>query len=593
MPAAPIPYNESERLEALSSLCLLDTPQDPALTLMTELAATIFKVPIAVVSLVDVGRQWFKAKVGLPILETPRDHAFCAYAIHSSNSLVILDATKDERFSDNPLVTGPPYIRFYAGIPLLLKPGLAIGTLCVIGDQPRSTFTKQEEDILQQLSTLVLARIRTLQAVDYLDPLTKLPNRARFEDDLKFHFQNSPALTAPMHAAVADVCSAAHYRSMMNALGADYTDQFVLAAKDRLVKAIYPAQLYRVDTATFGFMLTRDHAEQLMSAMDILSSINNHAVELNGIPQLITYSIGIARLRANTTASEMLRLLFAAAEQAREQNRIFSFYEIEQDQSRKRSFSILAALTEALRAEGQLSLHYQPQIDLKSGRCCGVEALLRWRHPLFGHISPAEFIPMAEKTALMKRITRWVLQSGLRQAYLWQKAGHTFKLALNVSALDLDRANFVEELEEFIKNSGADPTMLELEFTEGAISANPDRVYERLTQIRHLGVNLAIDDFGTGYSNLNYLKNIPASSLKIDQSFIRSIFIDHRDSAIVQAMINLGHDLGFRILAEGVETEQSFAQLKSWGCDEAQGYWMSKPLTPAEFEKWIASKPHN
>jgi EAL domain-containing protein (putative c-di-GMP-specific phosphodiesterase class I)/GGDEF domain-containing protein len=584
----PTPPDESKRLATLRQLCLLDTPADRAFDLITQLAARSLRTPIALVSLIDEQRQWFKSRVGLAAPQTPRSQAFCAHAIHNPELLVVADARQDPRFRDNPLVTGPPFIRFYAGAPLILADGTGLGTLCVIDSEPRHVFDAASRATLEELRDLLLLRIETLRNTGFVDALTGLPNRSRFNEDLTMWLSLQSKDQHDTGVAI-DVCGADYFRDMVKALGWEYAEGYLLAARDRLLAALDGRPAYRIDTTSFAFVVDGHDPAQLAQRCAQVCGAFAEAIEHQGIPHAATPSIGAVRLDGALSANHTLRSLTTAVDMARQRGLPWSLYERGHDASQRNAFRILAALPEALGARDQLSLHYQPRVSLHSGACVGVEALLRWQHPLLGAVAPNEFIPLAEKTALMSRVTAWVLQAGIAQAAAWQRQGHRFSVSLNVSAVDLEQDDFIATLRGLLARHALEPGRIEIEFTESAMIRHPQRVAEQLQEISALGVKIAIDDFGTGYSNLSYLKRIPANALKIDQSFIRSLPGSRTDCMIVPSMIRLGHDFGQQVVAEGIETEEIYAMLRDWGCDEGQGYWIARPMPAAALETWLAA----
>ncbi|CTP82440.1 sensor domain-containing phosphodiesterase [Xanthomonas graminis] len=583
----PLP-DESTRLATLRELCLLDTPPDRVFDLITQLASRTLRTPIALVSLIDEQRQWFKSRVGLDAPQTPRSQAFCAHAIHSTELLVVADARQDPRFRDNPLVTGPPFIRFYAGAPLMLADGTGLGTLCVIDSEPRSEFDAPSRQTLQQLRDLLLQRIETLRNTGFFDALTGLPNRSRFNEDLTMWLSLQSTDQHDTCVAI-DVCGTEYFRDMVKALGWEYAEGYLLATRDRLLQALDGLPTYRIDTTSFAFIVQGDDPAQLAQRCERVCSAFAQAIEHQGIPHAATASLGAVRLDGALSANHTLRSLTTAVDMARQRGLPWSLYERSHDASQRNAFRILAALPEALDAREQLSLHYQPRVSLHSGECVGVEALLRWQHPLLGNVAPNDFIPLAEKTALMSRVTTWVLQAGIAQAALWQRQGHRFSVSLNVSAVDLERADFIATLRELLAQHALEPGRIEIEFTESAMIRHPQRVAEQLQEISTMGVKIAIDDFGSGYSNLSYLKRIPANALKIDQSFIRSLPDSRKDCMIVPSMIRLGHDFGQQVVAEGIESEEIYGMLREWGCDEGQGYWIARPMPAAALDAWLAT----
>jgi EAL domain-containing protein (putative c-di-GMP-specific phosphodiesterase class I)/GGDEF domain-containing protein len=588
LPDPPLPPDEPRRLAVLRELCLLDTPADRVFDLITQLASRTLRTPIALVALIDEQRQWFKSRIGLEATQTPRSQAFCAYAIHSPELLVVADARQDPRFCDNPLVTGPPFIRFYAGAPLMLADGTGLGTLCVIDSEPRSDLDDDARQTLQDLRDLLLMRIESLRNAGFVDPLTGLLNRSRFNEDLTMWL--SLQSTDQHDTAVAiDVCGTEYFRDMVKALGWEYAEGYLLATRDRLLNALDGLPAYRIDTTSFAFIVEGNDPAQLARRCEHVCDAFADAIEHQGIPHAATPSLGAVRLDGALSANHTLRSLTTAVDMARQRGLPWSLYERNHDASQRNAFRILAALPEALNAREQLSLHYQPRVNLRTGECVGVEALLRWQHPLLGTVAPNEFIPLAEKTALMGRVTAWVLQAGIAQAALWQRQGHRFGVSLNVSAMDLEQADFIATLRALLARHALEPSRIEIEFTESAMIRHPQHVAEQLQQISALGVKIAIDDFGSGYSNLSYLKRIPANALKIDQSFIRSLPGSRKDCMIVPSMIRLGHDFGQQVVAEGIETEEIHDMLRDWGCDEGQGYWIARPMPASALDAWLVT----
>ncbi|MFO1269773.1 MAG: EAL domain-containing protein [Rubrivivax sp.] len=237
---------------------------------------------------------------------------------------------------------------------------------------------------------------------------------------------------------------------------------------------------------------------------------------------------------------------------------------------------------------GQFRLAYQPQVDLEGGRIVGAEALLRWRDPKLGDVSPARFIPVAEESGFIVAIGDWVLAQAVRQATLWHQRGWTVPVAVNVSALQFHQAQFVERVAGVLAVSGLPPQLLELELTESILVNEAEEALARLRALKRLGVHLSIDDFGTGYSSLAYLKQFPIGKLKIDRSFVRGLPGDEADAGIVRAILQMSRALGMRAIAEGVESEQQRQFLVAEGCAEMQGFLYAPALEPAAFEQRLA-----
>jgi EAL domain-containing protein (putative c-di-GMP-specific phosphodiesterase class I) len=228
---------------------------------------------------------------------------------------------------------------------------------------------------------------------------------------------------------------------------------------------------------------------------------------------------------------------------------------------------------------GELSLVYQPKVSLDAGQFMGVEALARWNEPELGPVSPAEFVPLAEQTNLIRPLTLWVLEEAIRQIAAWKSAGLDVSVSVNLSARNLVDESLPERVEELLARWTVSPASLSFEVTESAMLADPDRAARVLERIRALGITLSIDDFGTGFSSLTYVRTMPASELKIDRSFVQNIESNEGDAAIVRAVIALAHSLGLKVVCEGVETAGALLRLRELGCDLAQGFHVSRPLT--------------
>ena len=238
--------------------------------------------------------------------------------------------------------------------------------------------------------------------------------------------------------------------------------------------------------------------------------------------------------------------------------------------------------------EGEFLLHYQPQVNVVSGKITGVEALIRWEHPVMGLISPAHFIPVAESSGLIVPIGKWVLETACHQLQQWNAQGYTsLCVAVNLSGRQFSQEGLLDTIKEAIKKSGINSANLELEITESMMMENTDETISILNDIRSLGIQLSIDDFGTGYSSMAYLKRFPINTLKIDQSFIRGLPDDTGDGAIVKATIAIAHALNLTVIAEGVETESQLAFLKPLHCEEVQGYYFSRPLTAIKISELL------
>jgi len=303
----------------------------------------------------------------------------------------------------------------------------------------------------------------------------------------------------------------------------------------------------------------------------------------------ISASIGIASApHAEATLVDLVRNAGTALSWVqKEGSNGFAFFARDMDSAVRKHYEIEVGLREAL-AKNHLQLYYQPQIDLNSGEMAGVEALLRWKDPERGFISPGVFIPVAEQTGQILAIGEWVLEDVCQQIKRWREQGvHCPKVAVNFSSRQFQQFGFSDFIARTIGKHGVDPALIEVEITEGAMVQDVEQTIETLDQLKLLGVKVSVDDFGTGYSSLSYLKNFPVDVLKIDQSFIRDMRGDTAAKAIVLSIISLAHNLGLKVIAEGVEERDELLFLHEHGCDEMQGYYFSKPIPPETLRELI------
>ena len=315
-------------------------------------------------------------------------------------------------------------------------------------------------------------------------------------------------------------------------------------------------------------------------------------VELAGRKFTPACSIGIAHYPDDGTDLQTVlkaadTALYAAKDLGK--NR-YAFYNKDLTHKAEFRFKIEQYLREAIEKQ-QMSLVYQPKIDINTGSIVGVEALCRWNHPLLGQVSPVDFIGMAEQIGMIKPLTEWVLKTACNQATLWKKAGFSsIRMAVNISPSHFLDSDLVPLIKRVIKETGMIPGNLELEITEGVVQTNQETlaIFEHL---KELGILLAIDDFGVGYSSFASLKHLNVDFLKIDKYFIDDMLVDHKTKLLVGSMIEMGHNLGHKITAEGIEKEEQFGMLQKLGCDSVQGYFFSKPVSANQISKLLGKKP--
>ena len=574
---------EQLRQYALEELGLLDTPESESFDRITRMAVRLFGTSISAVSLTDRSRQWFKSHVGTTGREIPRNAAPCAEVTRSQSFLNVPDLLCDERFATCPLAEAG--IRFYAGAPLTTRSGYTLGAMCILDSQPR-TITPDQVSSLEDFAAMVMAQIELQHETGRIDATSGLPNRHQLYDDLADQTRKTPA--AQRVLLLIEIVDLRHVNDAVSVLGASYLDALTKAAAVAIRSAFgQRTPLYQVGFASVALLLDETKGD-VNTVMDALSVHLRAPSSANGIPVVINPVFGVSPLRLDEVSpQDALRTAVSAARQARQSQIDYAVYSVDNDEALRRRFHLLTYLGESLEHEQGLALVYQPRLDLQTGLCSGAEALLRWVHPVLGNVSPGEFIPLVEQTAFARPMTQWVLTTACRQIKKWQQEGLSIKLSVNVSARNLEEADFADLLAETIARFGIRPQEIELEFTESALIRFKTRVLAQLAAIRGMGVDLAIDDFGTGYSSFAYLREIPATTLKLDQSFMHSLATDKRDQSMVKSMIAMAKDMGYKVVAEGVETKEAFDLLRAYGCDEIQGYLISRPLPLQAFEQFV------
>jgi EAL domain-containing protein (putative c-di-GMP-specific phosphodiesterase class I)/GGDEF domain-containing protein len=575
-------HDEEARLDALYRLNLLDTAPSESFDRITRMAAQIFGLPIAAVSLTDRDRQWFKSRIGVAHWSIPRDKAPCAQVAETTETVLIPDLQADGCYRSSLLAEQG--VRFYAGASLTTREGHSLGALCVLGTEPREA-TEQEMNALADLAKMVMAQIELQHAIGRLDPVSGLPNRTQFLDDLADLGRDHPG--DRRLAILIDLAPNDQIENGVRVLGAGYLDQIVQEAARTISIALGRERIaYHVGATQFAFLAPAGAGDQeyIERLGEMLPRLRGQSTERF----VLATSIGVAPfICGETPPAAVLRTAHSAAQDARSSASMVSIYSLAVDTTHQRRFRLLNDFGHALTAQGELALAFQPRIELANGACVGAEALLRWQHPELGAISPAEFIPVIEQTSLASPTTIWVLDAALAQLAHWRAAGSELRMSINVSASNLADPDFANLVQRRILQHRVQPDWVELEVTESAVMGDISNAMDQLTTLVEAGVHVAIDDFGTGYSSLAYLQKLPGKVLKIDQSFVRNLDHDEREQTLVRSMIALAHDLDYRVVAEGVETAAAGDRLVEWGCDEAQGYFYGRPMAAQAFESWL------
>jgi diguanylate cyclase (GGDEF)-like protein len=434
----------------------------------------------------------------------------------------------------------------------------------------------------------VAAREDQVLRLAYRDPLSDLPNRALFNDRLRVALNGATRGGTALTVLVMDLD---RFKNVNDNLGHHVGDlvlqQVALRVAGLVRKSDTTARLggdeFAVLLVSAGVEEGRRVAQKIVAALEVPIAIGQHSLDVRA-------SVGIASFPLHAgDADTLMRRADAAMYVAKRSNAGFAVYDAHVHEQREEQLSLLSELRQAIEQD-QLRLLYQPKVELASGRLTGVEALLRWAHPVKGMIQPERFIPFAEQTGFIKTITAWVIDAAARQGAAWLAARRTVRISVNISAQDLLSPELDALLTAALERYGLPPQLLGVEITESGVMQDAARAIEVLKRIRGLGVGRSIDDFGTGYSSLSYVKQLRVDELKIDRSLVRGIVTDFRDRAIVLSTIELAHNLGLRVVAEGVEEQATADLLRSVGCDEIQGWLVAMPLEPAALETWLAER---
>ncbi len=446
------------------------------------------------------------------------------------------------------------------------------------------------DGVISDITERTKERERFNQLV-YFDALTNLPNRDLFIDRLDQAIQQARRKKETGAVLALDLD---HFKRINDTLGHPIGDQLIKAVSARLLKLLFDSDtVTRIGGGAFIILLPRvaktedaeNVANKLLTAFKMSFLINEHEL-------FTSCSIGIAIFPNDGETSDILiknadAAMHISKERGKDRLQLFS------SSIANNSFERLVLENSLRRAleRNEFQLYYQPQLDIRTGKTIGAEALIRWRHPDLGFIPPMEFIPIAEETGLIHPIGEWVLKTACEQKKLWdQKGFNSFRIAINLSARQFHYANLVDMVGDTIRKSGIDARGLDLELTESTIMDRLEETTQTLRRLKNMGVHISIDDFGTGYSSLMYLKTFPIDTIKIDKSFVNDVTTDLDDQAITQAIISMAHSLKMDVVAEGVETQEQFEILRSQGCDILQGYLFSKPVPSEDISLLLLSE---
>ena len=413
------------------------------------------------------------------------------------------------------------------------------------------------------------------------DPLTGLPNRALAMERL------GSAISA-RRGVVLIYLGIENYRVINESFGPEGGERIMRESARVMLDALRERDTAaRITGNEFLLLLESTQVDVGVALADRLYALLKRPLSIDGHEVLLEVCMGIAIYPLNgQSAEELISRAAIACRDAAALPGYLQVYQQDRDLAHQRQIQLIRDLRSAA-SDGQLQLYYQPKMDIRSGHVRQAEALLRWQHPELGMVSPAEFIPLAERTGSMFLLTGWVIEEGIRQLSAWNRKGLHMQLSLNISAEDLHGENLLMTVERLLKRYQLSAEQLIFEITESTAMRDPEHSLNVLEKLRDGGISLSVDDFGTGYSSLAHLKRLPVQELKIDQSFIRNLDETSEDAVIVRSTIEMSHNLGLKVVAEGVEYQHTLELLERWHCDTAQGYLISRPMDAVAFEAWV------
>ena len=463
---------------------------------------------------------------------------------------------------------------------------IAAGNYSTVPASPRADEIGALASAFRTMQEGLIARESRIMDLAYRDTLTALPNRALYSERLDQAIEAAARLDSSLAVLLMDVD---HFKDVNDSLGHPIGDMLLCEVSARVQGVVRRSTetVARLGVDEFAILLpeatvadAENIAAEVMRALEAPMTLSGHLVDVRA-------SIGIAAFPAHGRESAtLLRRADVAMYTAKRKNLGVTVWDDQYDHHSSDRLSLMTDLRKAVDND-ELTLVYQPKVPLGSTSENYVEALVRWQHPTRGVVPPLEFIPFAEQTGYIRAITQWVLARAVAQCAAWRAEGLTMNVSINLSARDLMDSELPERFALMLQQNFCAARWFTLEITESAILDDPAHAIENLKRLHALGCRLAIDDYGTGYSSLSYLRHLPVHELKIDKSFVIGMARDRIDEVIVRSTIDLAHNMGLAVVAEGVEDEATFDRLRALGCDMVQGYWLSRPLGAAELSAWM------
>ncbi len=563
-----------------------DLTRDAFLQSFVELTGRALNIPGSFISVLDDEHQYIKASCCFELNTTPRQDSFCRYAVDSDCVVVVPDTTLDPRFSSHHLTLGAPFIRFYAGASLKTLSGDVLGTLCVTDSQPHD-FSSEQAETLQKLARMATHYLETWHSAGFTDAITSLPNCQALLRDIEQLASNA---SNAHRLILIDCLDVPRAWEMTRSLGVAVVDN-LLQDLTLMLHQLLPGveNIYANATGRFALLLDDTHplttaaiAERIRGqraqlTSDILVDLQMHVGETYFLPGTIS-------------TQEVYRRAVSALHNAVALGVPWQGYDGQIDQQHSDDFRLLNELALALRGGSGLYLVYQPKVDLRNSTIIGLEALIRWHHPQKGEIPPAMFLPLAEQTSLIGEITNWVIEQALQQLKTWHDQGIFLPVSINICASDLSQPDFADRLEERILQAGLPTSMLGIECLETEKINDSKAALHGMDMLKLRGFCLSLDDFGSGYSNISYLRQMPLDIIKLDRQLISGLLNDSGSRIIARSIISMLKALDYQVLAEGVEDEETAQLLLHYGCDQAQGYYFSRPFIADALQPWLEAQ---
>jgi diguanylate cyclase len=521
------------------------------------------------------------------------DHGTFGWAVGENRPLIVSSRNSDHQLILHILSTNSRISGMFVGVidPSRCEiPDVSLSLLSIIllncaNVLETAHLYRKIKDINKGLEQMVKERTKQLEYHALHDPLTDLPNRSLIFDRIEYEIQTSRLGAKKMALLLIDLD---RFKNVNDTLGHQAGDKLLVEFGDRLRKVVRKTDtIARLGGDEFAVFMPeiQEEPDAIEIAQRILRCIDE-PFELEQWLIDVDASIGIALFPFHGEDKDTIfRKADMAMYAAKRSRSGYAVYSTLHGNGSIAQLTLMGDLRRAMDGEG-LTLHFQPKVKIETGRICGVEALLRWHHPDQGYIPPNVFIPLVEQSGLIKALTMKVIRMALHQEQLWLEAGLDIPIAVNLSALNLQELDLPDNVGAMLEEFQVLSSQLELEITESAIMTAPHHSLKVIEGLNEMGIRLAIDDFGTGYSSLAYLKRLLVQSIKIDRSFVDNIHQDERDAKIVGSIIDLAHNLGLQVIAEGVEKRETWDRLSSLGCDMVQGYLISHPLPADELLVW-------